>query len=112
MSRSLRTEEESEERELYLRDGRKLVVGEQDGNQLVEVRSASGMVEVRIVLTEQGPVLQMEAVRLRLKATETVEIESARVAITASESMHLEAGGENRIIGLPIHLNPDRTDDP
>jgi NADPH-dependent glutamate synthase beta subunit-like oxidoreductase len=109
------TEVHGEERELYLRDGRKLVVTEQGGDQLVEVRAASGMVEVRIQLTEQGPVLQMEAVRLQLKATEGVEIESKRVDIKG-ETVNVEAEqlvkveskqGETHVIGRPIHLNRD-----
>ena len=109
-------EDMSEERELYLRDGRKLVVGEQGGDQLVEIRSESGMVEIRIRMTEQGPVLQMESARLSLKGTESVEIESERVAIKATERIELtsardikiEAKEEAVMIGLPIHLNPDK----
>src|SRR4029079_15067024 len=106
-------------REVYLREGRKLVIGEQGGNQLVEIRNESGMLELRIVLTEQGPVLQMEAARLSLKATEAVEIESPHVAIKGSETLEL-AGGQVRVkaeralrleakeeavmVGQPIHL--------
>ena len=115
-------EEVHDEREVYLREGRKLVIGEQGGNQLVEIRNESGMLEVRIVLTEQGPVLQVEGARLSLKATEAVEIESPRVAIKGSETLDL-AGGQVRVdaerdlrieakeeavmVGQPIHLNPD-----
>ena len=110
------TEDMSEERELYLRDGRKLVVGEQGGDQLVEIRSESGMVEIRIRMTEQGPVLQMESARLSLKGTESVEIESQRVAIKATEQLELSSDRDIKIeakeqavmIGLPIHLNPDK----
>src|SRR5678816_3618219 len=79
---AVQTEEDSEEREVYLRDGRKLVVSEQGGESLVEVRSESGMVEVRIRLTEQGPVLQMESARLSLKATEAIEIELSLIHIS------------------------------
>ena len=100
--------EESEERELYLRDGRKLVVGEQGGDQIVEIRSDSGMVEIRIRMTEQGPVLQMESVRLSLKAAEAVEIESQRVAIKATETVDVNANGDVVVIGKMIHLNPDK----
>ena len=60
---TLGEEETSSEsgREVYLRDGRKLVVSDAGTDQLVEIRSQSGMLEVRIRLTEQGPVLQMES---------------------------------------------------
>ena len=79
------------EREVFLRDGRKLVVSEQGIDQLVEIRNESGMLELRIRLTEQGPVLQMESVRLQLKATESVEIESQRVEIKGTEQLELAA---------------------
>src|SRR5450432_2538327 len=83
------SEEVSEAREVYLRNGRTLVVSEQGGDQLVEIRSESGMVEVRIQLTEQGPILQLESVRLSLKAAESVAIESKRVDIVATEAFAL-----------------------
>jgi len=106
------TEEVSEEREVYLRDGRKLVVSEQSGESLVEVRGASGMLEVRIRLTEQGPVLQMEAARMQLKASEAVEIQSERVEIKgnavkvhADEDLEVDAGNDVRVTGKMIYLN-------
>lgn len=103
-------------RELYLRDGRSVVVGD----NTVEVRSESGLLEVRIQLTEQGPVLQMETVRMALRASESVEIESPRVAITGSEQLALAGGqvslraeqdlslgaaGDVRVVGRFIYLN-------
>ena len=103
-----RAEETGDERELYLRDGRTLVLGEQGGDQLVEIRNGAGMVEVRIRLTEEGPVLQMEAARLSLKASEAVEIESKRVDIRATETVDVNAQDNIVIIGKTIHLNPDK----
>ena len=93
------SEEVGDEREVFLRDGRKLVVSEQGADQLVEVRGSSGMVEVRIRLTEQGPVLQMESVRLELKATEAVAIESQRVEIKGSERVEVASAGEVQVTG-------------
>ena len=78
---------ESENRELYLRDGRKLVVSDAGADQLVEIRSESGMLELRIRLTEEGPVLQMESVRMQLKAAESVEIHSKRVELVGTEQV-------------------------
>ncbi|HEY5946518.1 MAG TPA: hypothetical protein VIV40_13545 [Kofleriaceae bacterium] len=101
-------EEVTDERELYLRDGRKLVVSEQAGDQLVEIRSESGMLEIRILLTDAGPVLQMESARLSLKASESVEIESKHVAIKATEKIDVEAQGDVVVVGATIHLNPDK----
>ena len=106
-------EEVTDEREVYLRDGRKLVVTDAGTDQLVEIRSGSGMVELRIKLTDQGPVLQMESVRLELKASEAVEIESKRVEIRASETVQIaskdevkvDAEGDVRVNGKMIWLN-------
>ena len=105
-------EEVSDEREVYLRDGRKLVVSEQGGESLVEVRSQSGMLEVRIRLTEQGPVLQMETARMQLKASEAVEIQSERVEIkggavkvSAEEDLEIDATNDVRVTGKMIYLN-------
>ena len=113
-------EQPEEAREVQLRDGRTLVVSEDAGDQLVEIRADSGMVEVRIRLTEQGPVLQMEAVRMQLKATEAVQIESPKVEIKGTEELALQGGavkleaeqdvkvdaeGDVRVIGTKIFLN-------
>lgn len=116
------TEETTEEgeREVFLKGGKKLVVSEQGGDQLVEIRSESGMLELRIKLTEQGPVLQMESVRMQLKASEAVEIasnrveikgseqvaiEGGKVAVTAEEDATVDAKGEVRVVGKTIWLN-------
>jgi phage gp45-like len=96
--------ETTDDRELYLRDGRKVVVGENDS--LVEIRSPSGMLELRIKLTEEGPVLQMESIRMQLKATESVEIAAKRVEIKAEESVDVVAENTDvRVVGKKIHLN-------
>ena len=114
------SEEVTDEREVFLRDGRKLVVTDQGADQLVEIRSESGMLELRITLTPQGPVLQMESVRLQLKASESVEIESQRVEIkgtervdvsggqikvSGEEDVNVDAKGEVRVVGKMIYLN-------
>jgi phage gp45-like len=107
-------------REVYLRDGRKLRVTDEGREQLVEIRNESGMLELRIKLTEDGPVLQMESVKLSLKASESVEIESPRVEIKGTEQLELKGGqvtitgeedvtdetkGQVRIAGKMIWLN-------
>jgi hypothetical protein len=113
-------ETDTDDRELYLRDGKKLIVSEQGSEQLVEIRDAAGMLELRIKLTAEGPVLQMDSVRLQLKASESVAIESPHVAITGSEQLELAGGevhvageedvkvdakGEVRVVGKMIWLN-------
>jgi len=107
------TEEPSDRREIYLKEGRTLSVEQSGTDELVEIRSSSGQVELRIKLTEEGPVLQMESARLQLKASESVEIESKRVEIRATEVLQLssdneikvDAEGEVRVNGKMIYLN-------
>lgn len=110
---ALQAEEATDRRELYLREGRTLTVESAGTDDLVEIRSSSGQVELRIKLTEEGPVLQMESARLQLRASEAIEIESKRVAITATETVQLssenevkvDAEGEVRVNGKMIFLN-------
>ena len=107
------TAETTDTREVYLREGRTLTVEPHAEGEVLEIRSSSGQVELRIKLTEQGPVLQMESARLELKATESVEIESKHVAIKATEKLTLEsedevsidAEGAVRVNGKMIYLN-------
>jgi hypothetical protein len=114
------TEEVEGEREVFLRDGKKLVVSDQGNDQVVEIRNESGLLELRIKLTEQGPVLQMESVRLQLKAAEAVEIEAKRVElkgteqvaidggnvkVTGEQDVNVDAKGEVRVVGKMIYLN-------
>ncbi|CAN5402656.1 hypothetical protein BH11MYX1_BH11MYX1_14190 [soil metagenome] len=103
---------EHAEREVYLRDGRKLVVRESGGHDLVEIRSGSGVIEVRIELTDRGPILRMESARLELKADEAITLESPQVAIkggtvkiASEEDVEVEAKGEVRVVGSNIYLN-------
>ena len=44
-----------ETRQLYLRDGRTLTVSGRGAEELVEIHASSGMLELRIKMTEQGP---------------------------------------------------------
>lgn len=89
--------EESEDREVYLREGRTLTVSHHAGEELVEIRGSSGMLEVRIRLTEHGPVLQMESARLQLKATEAVEVEAPQFNVKTTESITIETKGEMKV---------------
>ena len=112
------TETEST-REVFLRDGKKLVVSDHGADQIVEIRNESGMLEVRIKLTDEGPVLQMDALKLSMKSAQSVEIESQKVSIkaetialeagnvsvTAEEDVKVDANNEVRLVGKMIYLN-------
>jgi len=103
---------------LELREGRTLSVTEGD---LVEVRAASGQLELRIRMTDDGPVLELESVRLMLKATESVDVEcedfnvnaqrsvgiaaQSEITISGAADVRVDAEGEVHVTGEIIHLN-------
>jgi hypothetical protein len=113
--------ESEDDRTLYLRNGRSLVVGEEGNEEVLQIAAASGQIELRVRLTEEGPVLQFEGARLELKATEVVDIKCKVFKVEAEESvellskgvMNIESEGELsiksvddvRVVGKIIYLN-------
>jgi len=73
--------------------------------ELVEVRAPDGRIEVRIRLTEDGPVLELESVRLALRASEGIEVDTTDFEVRAAGEIALGAEGEVRVTGETIHLN-------
>lgn len=101
--------------------GRRLeVVPEGEAGQVVEIRAEDGQLELRIVLTEAGPVLQLDAVKLALRADD-LAIDCKRLAVNASEGAAVASGndltleaegelrtnstGDTRVVGKCIYLN-------
>lgn len=107
--------------EWTLQHGRQLALVSNPGSDLVEIRAPGGLVELRIRLTAEGPVLQMESLRLSMKAAQDVEIACANFSVRSSEAMtlhadgalriqgetdlHVDAQGEVHVKGSSIHLN-------
>ncbi|GAP38260.1 hypothetical protein ABXN37_24350 [Piscinibacter sakaiensis] len=107
--------------QLPLQHGRRLSLASSGGDDLVEVRGAGGALELRIRLTPEGPVLQMDSLKLSLKAAESVEVDCAQFSVRARDALTLasegalgvqaggdarvEAQGEVRVAGTMIYLN-------
>ncbi|MBU6260891.1 MAG: hypothetical protein KGL18_00920 [Burkholderiales bacterium] len=91
--------------ELPLQQGRRLALASSGGDDLIEVRGADGALELRIRLTPEGPVLQMESLRLSLKAAQQVEVDCGRFAVRARGELELESGTEARVVAPLIRLN-------
>jgi len=90
-------EEEGDEREVYLDQGRTLKVSRDGVDQVVEVRAASGLLELRVRLTDEGPVLQMEAVKVALTAEDSVAIKCKTFEVEASGDTIIQSGGELKL---------------
>ena len=104
-----------------LAHGRLLTVDSAGAEQFVEIRGASGIVELRVKITEDGPVLPIEGVRISLKAAEAIHVECPRFTVTTSHSIEMasqgtiqvsgggdvcvDAKGEVHVKGEIIHLN-------
>jgi len=112
---------EASARALRLPSGRRLQVTIEQGEERLEVVEASGAVSLRVRLTEQGPVLLLEGVRLELKGAESIALAAPRIDIAAADSASLRSGGDLqlassgetgiraeqdvRVTGRLIHLN-------
>lgn len=84
---------------LRMRQGRTLALVPAGDDELVEVRAASGTLELRIRMTDEGPVLEMESVRLKLRASESVDVETKEFNVDAERSVDLSSQGEITVSG-------------
>lgn len=116
--RKLRTQDATEEgRTMTVKGGRTISVAD----DVVELRAPSGMLELRIRLTEEGPVLQVEGVKVAIRAAEAVSVDCKTFEVRAEEAVKLHSDGqldvssekemkinstdEIRVVGKMIHLN-------
>jgi hypothetical protein len=79
----------------------------------IEVRTQDGALELRITLTDSGPVLSVAAARIELVATETVAVRCRSFEVETTETMRLrsagpievKAMGDLRLDGDQVFLN-------
>lgn len=86
-----------DERQMYLKHGRKLAVASDGVQEVIEIRASSGALELRIKMTEEGPLLMLEGVKLAVKAEESIEMECKRFSVNASESVELASQQELKV---------------
>jgi hypothetical protein len=90
---------------LDLQRGRTLLVEPAGDDDLVEIRAASGTVEIRIRMTDDGPVLELESVRLALRAREAIDLEADQITLSGRADVRVDAGGDVVVTGETIRLN-------
>jgi hypothetical protein len=90
---------------LNLRHGRTLTVEPAGADEVVEIHAPSGVLELRVKLTDDGVVLQLEGARISLRATESVDVECRTFTVNTDADMRLNAKGDVRVEGKIIHLN-------
>ena len=89
--------EESDQSTTYLQHGRQVAVTRSGSEDIVEIRASSGALELRIRVTEEGPVLSLEGVKVELRAAESVAVECKTFKVDAAEGVELATEGELRM---------------
>jgi len=95
--RPAETTETAEEKQVYLDQGRTLAVSREGAHQVVDIRAASGQLELRVKLTEEGPVLVLEGVKVQVHTTESFEVKCREFNVEATESTVIASKGELKI---------------
>jgi hypothetical protein len=90
-------EPEATPRELPLAAGRTVVVLKNGRQDEILVRSSAGEVEVRILLTEQGPVVRLQAARLELASAGEVDVTCRKFSVHTQEETRLSSDGQVRV---------------
>jgi hypothetical protein len=89
-----------------LPSGRSVVIKVAGDQEALEVRSPNGEVEVRVTLTAEGAVVNLQAARLELDSPDSVAVNCRRFTVNSTEGTELSSGGELRIkTEGDIHLN-------
>ena len=73
--------------------GRRLETRPTADGDLVELHAPDGAIELRLRVTPEGPVLEVDAAALRLRARE-VAVDCERFALEASQGVAVRSGGE------------------
>lgn len=87
---------------LQLARGRTLNV---DGD-LLEIHNALGTLELRVRLTDDGVVLQLEGARISLKADESIDLECKTFNVSADSDISIEStAGDLKVRGQRVWIN-------
>ncbi len=72
---------------------RTLVVTNAGDDEVIEIRDATGQMELAIVMTESGPKLRLEGVSLQISGSEEIDLSCRRLRIDAAESADIHSEG-------------------
>ena len=75
-----------------LRSGHLLIVQSDEARERIEIRSASGQAQVSITLTDQGPVVSLQAAHLQVNTSDALTLNCGKFEVNAREEISLHAG--------------------
>jgi hypothetical protein len=90
-------EEVEDEQRHYVSHGRTLTIGSDGANKVLDIRAASGELELRVKLTENGPVLHLEGVRLEMTAAEDIDLNCRTFSVTTTDSLEINSEKDLKI---------------
>lgn len=90
-----------------LPSGRSIVVTLSDGQERLEIRDPGGEVEVRVLLTTSGPVVELRGARLAIESADTVAVHCRRLELLATEGADLHSEGDVRITGREVGVKTE-----
>lgn len=79
--------------DIALVSGRRYELSAEEGGDRLTVRGRDGQVELRITLTEAGPVLSFSGAELELSATKSIKMQAPSVQIAGGE-IQLQSDGD------------------
>ena len=95
---------------LDLQNAKTLTITLAEDHDLIEIHGAGGLMELRIKLTPDGPILQMESVRLSLKSSENVDVSCKNFEVRASDAVDIHSDGGMQLSGqadVRVNANGD-----
>jgi hypothetical protein len=76
--------------------------------EVLEVRSPEGRLELRVRLTDEGPVLELDAARLDLTSIGAIDLSCERFAVRARQGVDIHSDAEVAIRGTGnVHVDGD-----
>jgi hypothetical protein len=99
-----------------LPSGRDVILHVRQDKEEIEVRSPDGMLELKILLTPTGPVVQLKGGRLEIESSDAVTVNCQKFEVNAAQGIDLKSQKNINVDGDYVQLNcGDRTgyhDDP
>jgi hypothetical protein len=90
-----------------LPSGRSVVVRAANGQEELEIRTAEGELEVRITLTDDGPVIQLRGARLEVESLDEVAFHCRRFRVQAEEHIDLQTRGDAAILARELRVKTE-----
>jgi len=93
-----------------LQNSRTITVTPAEDHDLIEIHGNGGQVELRVKLTPEGPILQMESIRLSLKSSEAVSVECKTFEVRATDGVDVHSDSGMQLSGqadVRVNANGD-----